>query len=264
MAGVTARVWVTWDFVDGNDLPLAPVSDEQGRLRVGPLPAGWWLEVLPTGETGRMAVNSDWSDLGLYALAEGEVKQLPPLVLNPAGRKLTGRVLANDGQPLANALVLTTGDRSPEPRRIRTDADGRFELTGLRAMGDVGVVAISPDGTQAYGMPCDPDLHLDVELQLQPLSALAVTVVDADGAAVAGARVNLWSPEARYMSPLPGGVQVHADSVTDANGQCRIERLVPGLQYWVSAHAEGIRDYPSAEIVLLEPVQEVRLQLKRE
>lgn len=106
---------------DGLDLPdFRVVSDGEGRFTV-PLPASGRTRYLITAP-GRVTTRGVWQDEG---------QPLPPLVLRRAGA-IAGRVVDDDGRPLAGVPVIAEARSSPPSYAdVRTGDDGRFKLEGL-------------------------------------------------------------------------------------------------------------------------------------
>ena len=244
--------------------PVRFASDEAGLLRIGPVPAGMDFGIRE-GWTAEPVLLHTWPEQEMTPIAPGETRKLPTMRVNMAGRKLEGVVLNTDGDPVAGATVMTTdivrGDlmQGTGLLQIRTDDEGRFELSGLKTAGVIGVVAIADDATAACGGIFDPDVGLDATLQLEPFAALTGVVTDAEGQACAGVRVTASSHEVGVstcqVGDAPKSLSVHvtegllAQVETDEDGRWRIERLISGLQYWVSAR-DGQRRSGSEDIVL--------------
>jgi hypothetical protein len=117
------------------DCAKSTKTDDQGRFSIGELDPALLFRVLVMAP-GRRAVLTKLID---PAEAELEVKLEPlPDDLQP-DRMLKGRVLDEDGKPLAGAVVSPTGAKTHEKRwwgqlpgvdeAAVTDADGRFVLT---------------------------------------------------------------------------------------------------------------------------------------
>src|SRR5687767_14676613 len=70
------------------------------------------------------------------------------MISSAAAAGLSGRVVDPDGRPVAHAEVIVTGPTA-SPRRVRTDADGRFAVPALDA-GRYSVIASAP------GLVSDP------------------------------------------------------------------------------------------------------------
>ncbi len=235
---IGVRVWVTYDGVSGRDIPGAR-SDEQGRLRVGPLPAGVRLKVLPTSETDQLVVDSAWWNLGQITLAPGEQRQLPPLRLDLKGRSARGWVGDQQQQAVQGALVFGVGERgfgaTKEP--AYAGEDGYFELTGLPARGKVLIVAVHATKPLFAAEEIDPDWGFEPGLILQPLGSATGRVVDEQGKPVRGATVSVsgglsyWQSSQLRQRLTSAGFKWQA--YTDEEGRWDVAGLIAGVNYEV-------------------------------
>jgi len=152
---------------------------------------------------------------------EGEAQPLdaPVEVLLTRERQIEGRVIDPNGTPIADALVtargyvqLSTGIHVPDAANARTDAHGRFVLTGLRADVTHVVWASDPNYAAAAAVveTSAPDRDVGT-MQLGPATAVRghAQHVDADGT----------------TSPAPG-VQVTMVCAADLSWE-RLELTIP-------------------------------------
>ena len=223
------------------------VSDEQGLVRIGPLPPDMPLRFAPSYPAPSMLVEDTWAALGEVMLAPGQVFELPPLVLNPAGRALTGRLVDGDGDPVAGATVLSTrGVRSGV--QTTSGEDGRFRLEGLRTLEWVPVVAFAHDGSLAAGLRCDPDEwprpargHPAVDeaeeltVVLRPPAAVEGITRHADGTPLPGMEVNAVTHGITPTVALHPALRIGVTVLSEEAGRWRIEGLIPGLEYLIDA-----------------------------
>lgn len=218
---------------------------------------GWAPEIV---EVGRSAADgsfvlrdvASWHELGARApdfLPSPQVRldDLPvedgarriEFRLVPAGGRLTGRVLAPDGTPLAGARVLA-GPRNgfivvgphggnataPEPWATRTDEQGRFTLADALPPGPQPVRCVARGFGEWRGTTTIATGTTELEIRLEPPARIEGRVVDVDGAPVAGAEV-LQSEEylgGWYQDDLFSPPQ----DVTDAEGRFVLEWVAPG------------------------------------
>ena len=130
---------------------------------------------------------------------------------------LTGRVVDPDGRPVANAEVFVSGSTAA-PLRVRTNADGRFELAGL-ADGRYSGIGAAP-GLVSDATTIDiagGDASLDLALEI---SAISETLV------VSAAQID------QPLSRVPDSVTVIPGAEIDAKQQFTLAaalRSVPGL-----------------------------------
>jgi hypothetical protein len=151
-----------------------------------------------------------WLDRGWV----GAGRTLPVTVLVSEGGTLVGRVVGDDGAPIAGARVLGWCGSHFEPlappqRQTQSDELGRFELAHLGA--SFSVIAESPGlacaqglrGTLAPGQRADADGEL--ELVLRPVTTVRGRVIGAKGEPVA-ARV-------RFQEVGFGSSNDHTDAI---------------------------------------------------
>ncbi|MEA3403048.1 MAG: carboxypeptidase-like regulatory domain-containing protein [Armatimonadota bacterium] len=220
-------------------------TDESGVVRIGPLPAGIELTIRPISQWRRRLVDETWVRGIELTLEPGEERDLEPMVVNPDGRRLIGRVTDGGGEPVSGAWVMTHDTFDESPTTARTDDRGAFALDGLQVMdawGEraVAVLAFAPDGSGAYAMPCYPEAGL-VTFELEPPGGAMGVLSDPEGRALAGARVRVYSREYREDERMPGPLSTRATTTSDEQGEWSVDGLVPGLEYQVSVQAEGYR-----------------------
>lgn len=256
---VVARLRVHAQQPDGSDwsapfeLHVVPVA-ELGRADARPaltLPASSARVDVHDVDTGRYRV---WASARARRSTTVEfVLRAPPapveevaLVIQPAG-VLRGRLVDGKGGVLDGVTVAWRSNLTLDRGAETTDLGGHFTISG--ALDGSYTLLVGPeldplrtfDAIEHHGV--DTDLG---ELVISGLGSLRVTVNDANGVPVAGARV--WE----------AGVASHFELVTDVRGQC-IARHLPAGQYRVFARedAHGEVNYP----VKLEPGADGDLQL---
>jgi hypothetical protein len=212
-------------------------SDEKGDLRLGPLPPGVDVKVLLGEQLACFQVNKQTLDELPYSLKPGEQRRIEPLVAEPAGRTVRGWVGDAEQHPLAGALVF--GDHAACP--VTTDAQGRFELSGLPVRGKVRVVAIHPTEPLFAGVNLEPDGSVEPGLVPVPPCSVIMRVKQPDG-----------TPLGTVQSGESGmsGVTTISDELNnrlrrcgwnyygfnDEQGNLRMDGLIAGLSYqiWVN------------------------------
>ena len=172
------------------------------------------------------------------------------------GGTLAGRVLGADGEPLGAARVTVIevgGVRTNQLiggsyAELQTDADGRFEVSGLRA----GTYQASAGGAMLFGSaPSAParvtvgpiemgeDARVeDVEIRLSPACSAEVVVRDDTGQPVQGASVFLRDGEGRHT-------ELFSMSATGPAGRATLEALAEGT-YTVAVRTDRIASPESA------------------
>ncbi|HLL91053.1 MAG TPA: carboxypeptidase regulatory-like domain-containing protein, partial [Tepidisphaeraceae bacterium] len=174
-----------------------------------------------------------------------------------ARAELTGRVLSDDGKPVAGARVHAVAEsghhRVPAVRSAEgvTDAGGRFALTppptttptGADRPQPVKLVAVA-DGHGVGLATAGPAVAAAVDITLPPACALTATFVGIDGAPLAGVPVRVE----RITSPPPDGAGAFVFgnlltmpeddarwiATTDAAGAVTFEDLPQGARVWLS------------------------------
>ncbi len=172
----------------------------------------------------------------------------------PQHWKTSGRVIASDGKPIANADVYwdvferpgVDGTEWPDPQtrgRAKTDVDGQFTIEADFSKQRLGsqnlVVRAAGFGVRSNSTTDLTNLTKPVEIRMEPSYPLAGTVFSPNGEPVAGARVRVgnlsrWSgPDAKpdehnswYFSLRHGEAQLDhpreywpVPTVTDEKGQ---------------------------------------------
>ncbi|MGC9319686.1 MAG: carboxypeptidase regulatory-like domain-containing protein, partial [Armatimonadota bacterium] len=165
-----------------------------------------------------------------------------------------GSVIDTEGEPVEGAVVICNYGADMNPVRGRTDADGRFELTGLSARGTVTILAATEDGSLAYAQPVDPSVALEPVFELFPPPSLAVTVTgETDAIARARARAGVERSGPRF-GELPQGLTESVEEIElDEEGRFRVDGLIPGLQYRVIAYVGELRP-DAVELIAAEQV----------
>ncbi|HSB11860.1 MAG TPA: carboxypeptidase-like regulatory domain-containing protein [Blastocatellia bacterium] len=149
---------------------------------------------------------------------------------------ITGRVVDESGQPMANAVVnvFAAGKQQPDRRTTQADQAGRFQVDDLpRGIYSVtaqvrGYTFWREPGEQAYFRP-----GASVTLRVRKGGVITGTVTRATGEPVVAVRVNavrVRDLEGRPITAFAGGTPRY----TDDRGVYRLFALAPGV-YLVSA-----------------------------
>lgn len=152
-------------------------SDEQGSLRLGPLPSNFPLQVTSLDKIRRALLDDEWRYLRQHTLTPEEELELPPIRVNLAGRSARGWVIDKAQRPVPRALVFGTGASEP----ATADEKGYFELSGLAARGMVLLIAIHPTKLLVAGQVLNPDWEFEPGLMLEPTATATGRVVDEQG-----------------------------------------------------------------------------------
>jgi len=218
----------------------SPEEDEEHTLRETTSPRGTVrLTGLPADEEFWIAIEKAGFTPGLrMAVADGS-RELQ-VTLQP-GSVAVGRVVDEEGRPVAGAEVELSGVRAPavlSTRRARSGPTGRFRFRDLPP--EELALTIRRDGFATF--TADQTVEGGTSGRLGPFvlrrgTTLRGTVTDAAGRPVAGASV--WTLTSRELSQ-----DAQASAVTAADGTFVVPHRPPGeeLSLWVCADGflEGI------------------------
>ena len=201
----------------------AGTTDGSGAFRFADLPAA---EVLVQVRTARFA--EEWSNVQIAAGSSQHVE-----IEMEQGSSLRGRVVdAVTGAPIAGAFVC---DSWTMKRAVRTGADGRFELEGLRRSSYL-LCYVRADGYATASEDVATKLDRDLEVRLGRGGEVRGRVVGADGKALPSAYVAVC---ANFMK-VPGmGEADWIPARLDGDGAFVVRGLRSDLHYWLMARAPG-------------------------
>jgi protocatechuate 3,4-dioxygenase beta subunit len=219
-------------------------TDGEGSFSIGPLPAG--EHTLLVESRGYAPVNIDATVTGREANQD-----LGDVVLEK-GLAVSGRVIAEGGEPLAGALV-----NAVQPGRGalsasgdlfatgETDEQGRFVLAGL-SLGGHRVHAVAPGYCRSETVLTEPGAS-DIILILKLAGSIRGTVVDPEGHPVPWFRVMARSTESRgFPAVFPDAEgEFVIDSV--AEGEYAVEILT---RDFVPETVPSVRVSPGAVVEL--------------
>ncbi len=237
---------------------------EDGSFVLEDVPAGrWTVEAFAAGYQAGTA--------SAVTVAEGEATEGVEVRLSKGG-VVSGRVLeSRGGRPILDATVRAEqsgGGPGTVMMRIggeggdneaSTDAEGRYELTGL-APGTWTVTASHPDWSESAASVEIKDAPATADIRLGRGGSVSGSVLAA-GRPVAGAQVTLAAAGDSGMRPgmgfLGGGEQ---SALSDEGGRFRFDRLAPG-RYSLSAALRDQTSAPAEAVVTGDDAQEVQLAL---
>jgi RNA polymerase sigma factor (sigma-70 family) len=152
------------------------------------------------------------------------------------GIELTGTVVTFDGEPVAGVKI--TGGLFG-PVYATSDKNGRFTITGLSPGQKLSLKAEQGELHLRGSVDIEAQPEAEVEILLEEYETTSVSgrVVNTEGNPISGADIWLmrWDKES-----VSGGSSTAA--VTDGAGKFKIDGLIIGGEYDVSARAEGYRE----------------------
>lgn len=237
------RVGVTIEPQSGRDPVLhrrGQVTNLIGQVRWSGLAAGNWTVRIDRGQEEALLLGAGSND-HVFAVT--------------TNRRTTGVVIDGAGQPVADAHIWLSSDRTGPWRGqdvARSNADGRFELVAVpegaflaarhERLGRSAVHRVGPHVLRS-GQPDGPALDGTVQLQLGPAGGRTrVRVTTADGESIVGAAVHCGdSMDADPLWLAQGAAPWRAPPFvarTDATGTVQTAALEPG-QHPVFVRANG-------------------------
>lgn len=217
---VVPGVMLELDEVDG-PWSGTGISDERGVFAIADVPRGVAIAYRPRSNH---ALAGGYDELSFHSSSDGD--QTLRVTVQTA-RRIAGKVRDAAGDPIEGVTVnAQAADRDMgSPRRTRTNADGSFELVGLRED-----VAWDLDARHADYAPGFVE-HVaggasDVEIALSRGGGLRGRIVDGSARAFDGLEIYVHRVERSAVSTL--GLAELATTTTAADGTWQIERLNPG------------------------------------
>ena len=181
--------------------------------------------------------------LAMFCFASDVCGQSQPdeATTDTAKGTITGRVIDQNGQPLANAMVAARSYGNSHSGTAVTDRDGNFQINGL----DPYAYIVSASLPAYTPVPRDPDatpipfyrLGDSAQIQLIKGGVITGTVKKANGDPVIAVGVRAYMIRDNKGQPPRYGVPMRGRS-TDDRGVYRIYGLAPGT-YIVSAGGFG-------------------------
>ncbi len=240
-------------------------SDAQGRYTFDTVASGPMFMLVAKADGFSSSMESAFTGATLPSLVAGETLERD-LELERGGR-IVGRVTRlDDGEPIAGASVDAIASNEAMwagAPSATTDADGRYELTGL-GRGVYSVDVRAPGYAEALGEGSVPITDRgeqgEINVSLSGAARLVGVVVDADGEPVAGAKVYARSEKPDAEAPRVGGrrrgdpMQRFREqftprvTMTDEEGRFALEGLAPRLAWKAAVKAEGFVETESERV----------------
>src|SRR6185436_18508450 len=223
--------------------PQQSATDEAGSFRVTGLEAGRYMVMARRGDNFMAGTPRSRQEV---TLAAGEVKEGLELQLPAGGKRIAGRVVAQDGKPVSGALVSAGMER--EGFAFRMPIREGFPGGGIQAISDAdGAFALEDLTDGKYTVWAADSAHADgevkgvaagttgVSLQLQGGASVAGVVQTRDGkpvsdysiAALPGGRAGA-SPDERFRNQMQARMWSASAQVHDPAGAFFMRRLSPG------------------------------------
>ena len=212
----------------GEPLPSAEVVFTHRELR--------WPTEVETGDDGRFA-GELWEPAIYIASVRRSQSSAPysadvwlspkPVTVDVPDRHVTGRILAG-GKPFAGAMVILRSENSESTLTLRAHSgpDGRFEFLGVRE-GALTLTARAPSYLDSDAVVFElrgAKAQHSVDVELTRGAPRAVRVVDARGAAIAGATL-IASCDGNMKSTSVTNAEGGADVALPSSGSCAIFAL---------------------------------------
>ena len=212
------------------------VSDEEGFVRIGPIPPETYCTIELGGSLRRFFFNENQIGAEMFCLDPGEERQLLPIIFDPRGRSVSGIVVDANGDAVRDALVF--GDSTVTP--AITGVDGQFTLSGLPKDGMVDVQAVHPTEALFAGATVDPDYAPLLTLQLGPAAGVSGRAIDADGRPVTTMTASLHrTPPAMVCQEIinrqsEAGRRLYG--YVDGDGTWALWGFIGGIEYSIALH----------------------------
>ena len=212
--------------------PVIAVTGADGVARVRLLPDRWHISVNQERRNGTQP----------YVVVATGHTNTAELEVDPV-LKITGTVRDPAGAPAAGAVVSISGD-FVNSHEVRTDTNGRYELTWQRAVGMMDVMMVGGESMYLTARSADRNLVVvhdidedttNLELTLQPSVTLSAKVEDPAGQPVTNA--------VAYAYPMKGdrgyGAIERKPSPSDARGRIEIAGVMQADSYNLQVTAKG-------------------------
>lgn len=231
--------------VEGTGKPVARAEIEIGEWGdidhfhgVSDAEGGFALRGLPVGEVVVRAEQRDHGKARVNVPTSATDVATCTLTLS-RGLELTGRVVDQDGQPIAAATIecMAEGPQDQWVAIAHSDAQGRFVAANRPEQGKVALTANASGYQERMVRGVDPSKEVELRLQRMQPATVRITgrVVDPDGRPVANAIAHAFCQSVRSGSN---------HDVTDDDGRFELGPLAPG-EWALHVRAAGHPDFRS-------------------
>lgn len=197
-----------------------------GRFRDDFLPLNVPIEVTVAKQNYR-TVTQEFTLSSDHPSHDLEIQLLP----QPAGDSVSGQVLDQHGQPVANVLVASYGSQPSQQQLARTDVAGRFVIHDLFEGPAGPEIHVSGEGLAPQRLPVQPgtaEAPAFITVNMEPGLSVRGQVRTDQGDAVDGAVVMARSSAFRW------GLAGFEATRADESGQFAFTSLPPDAQFQVS------------------------------
>jgi len=216
---------------EGSNRWLYAISDENGLAQIRLFPGRYQIQGLyKQGYTG----NQQQKD---FTIEENTTRRLE-FQLEPP-RKISGIVLDSTGKPVEGAtlrIVPGWGGRG----ETTSEANGKFEITRdrqNRRQDETSYLVIRHiEKNLAAALEIERDTK-SLDVKLMPGVVFTGKVVDTEGKALAGAKINVMLRASNWSSPITDWRR--GGAVTDTKGRFEVKAIPPEHKYNVQVSTEG-------------------------
>lgn len=206
-------------------------SDDQGRFEIHGYQPAVMAAVAQRGAVDAMVAfqHPDYTDANLRNLEKVAQDERDKLTVTMTrGLTMTGQVLNEHGKPVRDVLVAVQSSVTGDRRGGRTDADGRFRLTGLaRGQGQLRVVDVASRAKHISSVEVSDDVQ-DKTVQLQTIDQDVEPTVE-----VLGMRLTNVTGDVAQAFELPYQQGVMVVQAGDDHRRLKIGRVRPGSVFWM-------------------------------
>ena len=157
----------------------------------------------------------------------------PTFTMRP-GEMLHGRALTQDGQPVAEAIIVAVRPGADQPARLRTDDEGNFSLPGVQPNESIRIWA-EKDNLRSEAVEAVMGTPVELRLAQRPQGAIKGFVTQGKGVPLPGAHISCLRIDAQGHDPLLARA--------DASGMFQFTGLEAGRYRVVAARQQaGLKD----------------------
>jgi protocatechuate 3,4-dioxygenase beta subunit len=219
-----------------------------GKFTMVPMIPVGYLHPVPPDQWGEQARHTAAVPKDIETV--GEAMEVPPLLLHPEAT-LRGVVTDDRGQPIGGASVSAisqvydhrTGAPTNRDVTVRSDERGEFAITGLDPRVPIRLRAQVENAAKVVSVAKLGKAPVRVVIVPREVFRITGRVVDAKGAVVANASLELWHRDWRPppAEAEPTKVVLKNAIRTDASGKFTTPPILPDGQYRFVIRAAGVK-----------------------